>query len=183
MDFEIKKLYHFVTKIEMRDKICEFANHMRIDFSKSMRLIIDTMMPFLDNYILFEEESGDFGYSEFGAETDVRFYIDPNIYRKLKNTHGAMHTFSVAVIVRKMVEWFFKLIELKSYKWLVENMKRCLKRIINVLSKTGRILKDTENIVHMYGEEQMEEHIIFIFSKNYTLLGVELSKKRLIYQI
>ena len=78
---------------------------------------------------------------------DIRFYIDPNVYRKLKNAHGAMHSFSIAVMVRKMIEWFFKLIELKSYKWLVENMKRCMKRIINVLSKTRRILKDTENMV------------------------------------
>ena len=182
MELELKKLYHFVAKESMKDRIEKFSKYMKLDFSKTMRLIVDTMMPFLDNYVFFEEESSDFGYIEFGAEVDIRFYIDPNVYRKLKNAHGVMHSFSIAVMVRKMIEWFFKLIELKSYKWLVENMKRCMKRIINVLSKTGRILKDTENMIHMFGEEQMEEQISIIFSKNYTVLGVEMTKKRLVFK-
>jgi hypothetical protein len=33
----------------------------------------------------------------------------------------------------------------------------------------------------MYGEEQMQEEVIMIFSKNFALLGVEKVKKRLDY--
>ena len=55
-------------------------------------------------------------------------------------------------------------LELKSYEWLIKNMKRCIKRVINALSKTGRILKNTENIIHMFGEDQMEEQLSLIFS-------------------
>jgi len=180
-NIELKKLYHFVTTQEMLENINKFSDNIKLDRSKTIRLIIDTIIPLSDNYIIFGEESDELGYQEIGADAHIKFCLDPNIYRKLKNVHGVMHSFSIAVIVRKMIEWFFKLIELKSYKWLIENMKRCMKRIINALSKTGRILKNTENMVHMFGVEQLEENISLIFSRNFTLLGVELAKKRLFY--
>jgi|GEM_PF-5640840 len=45
-----------------------------------MRLIIDTMFPLLDYYTIYEHESSEFGYNQFNAEVDIRFYIDLNIY-------------------------------------------------------------------------------------------------------
>ena len=110
MEKELKKLYHFVATEDMLDNINKFSSNINLDRSKTIRLIIDSMMPLLDNYIFFGEESGDLGYNEFNADIDIRFYIDPNVYRKLKNVHGVMHSFSVAVLVRKIIEWFFKLI-------------------------------------------------------------------------
>jgi|GEM_PF-581988 len=176
------KIYHFVAKEEMYHKINKFSSQIKLNLSKTMRLIIDTMMPLLDYYTLYEPESEEFDYNEFGAEVDIRFYIDPNIYRKLKNTHGAMHTFSVAALVRKMIELFFILVEAKGFNWLINTMKCGIKKIINLLYKTRKLLKNTENMVHMFGKEQMEEHIAMIFSKNFTLLGVELIKKRILFQ-
>ena len=64
----------------MKNKISGFAEYMKLDFSKTMRLIIETMMPMLDNFKIFKEESGDFDYMEIKAEVDIRFYIDPNVY-------------------------------------------------------------------------------------------------------
>ena len=52
---ELKKLYHFVAKEEMRNKITEFADLQKLDFSKTMRLIVETMIPLLDYYVIFEE--------------------------------------------------------------------------------------------------------------------------------
>ena len=57
------------------------------------------------------------------------------------------------------------------------------KKIINLLCKTKRLLKNTENMVHMYGEMLMEEHITMIFSKNYTLLGVEIPQESILSAI
>jgi len=178
----LSKVYHFVTKEESHNKISEFSSQVQLNFSKTMRLIIDTMMPLLDYYTIFEQESCEFGYNEFGAEVDIRFYIDPNIYRKLKNAHGIMHAFSVATLVRKMIELFFILVEAKGLDWVINAMRCGIKKIINILNKTKRLLKNTENMVHMYGKELMEEHIVMIFSKNYTLLGVELAKKLILFQ-
>jgi len=184
MDKELQatKVYHFVSKEEMLNKINEFSINLNLDRSKSIRLIIDTMMPLVDNYIIFEQESGEFGYNEFGAEVDIRFYIDPNIYRKLRNVHGTMHSFSIAVLIRKMIELFFFFIEAKSFTWLINTMNSSMKKILRIFYKTGRLLKNTENIVHMFGEEQVEEHISLIFSNNYTLLGVIKAKKQLFYK-
>jgi len=80
MDRSLSKIYHFVTKEEMFKKISDFTIQQRLNFSKSMRLIIETMMPLLDYYIIFEQESSEFSYNEFGAEVDIRFYIDPIVY-------------------------------------------------------------------------------------------------------
>jgi hypothetical protein len=182
MDIEITKLYHFVAKEEMKNKIMNFSNEMNLDRSKSIRLIIDTMLPLLDYYTVFEEESGEFGYNEIDAEVDIRFYINPNIYRKLKNAHGVMHTFSIAVLVRKMIELFFIIIEVKSFEWLQDRMKNGIKKIIKILSNIGGFQKNTGNMIHMYGEEVMEGHIVMLFSKNYTLLKVDLAKKYLFYK-
>jgi len=181
MNTDLKKLYHFVCTESMMNKIIYFSKYMKLDKSKALRLIIDTMMPLLDNYLVFEQESQDFGYNEFGSEVDIRFYIDPNVYRKIKNAHGVMHTFSVAVLVRKMIEMFFFFIEYKSFEWLKKMMNCCIKRIIKILTKFGSFFKDTKNMVHMFGEEQMLEETIMTFSKNFTLLGIKRVKKRLVY--
>ena len=92
----LSKVYHFVTKEESHNKISKFSS---------------------------QQESCEFGYNEFGAEVDIRFYIDPNIYRKLKNAHGIMHTFSVATLVRKMIELFFILVEAKGLDWVINAMR------------------------------------------------------------
>jgi len=90
-----------------------------------------------------------------------------------------MHSFSIAVVIRKMIELFFYFIEVKSLEWLQNLMSCCKNKIIRLFARTRRFMKDTENIVHMYGEELMDETISMIFSRNYTLLGVVLSKNRL----
>jgi len=182
MDIKLTKLYHFVSKREMYDKIEKISNHLKLNFSKTMGLIIEAMVPLLDYYIIFEQESDEFGYREFGAEVDVRFYINPNVYRKLKNAHGVMHTFSIASLLRKLIEIFFILIEIKSIDWLISSMKCGIKKILNVLYKRKYLYKNTENMVHMFEKEQMEEYISFIFSKNYTLLGAEIIKNRIMFQ-
>jgi len=180
MSVTLSKLYHFVAKEEMFNRISELSNQQELNFSKTMRLIVNTMMPLLDYYVIFENESTEFGYNKFGAEVDVRFYIEPDIYRKLKNAHGAMHTFSVSVLIRKMIELFFIIVDAKGLDWLINAMKYGIKKIINILNKNRRFFKNTENVVHMYGEDLMEVHIAMIFSKNYTLIGVEKAKKSLL---
>jgi len=182
MDSHSTKVYHFVAKQEMFNKLNKFSNQINHNFSKVIRLIINTMMPLLDYYTIFEQESGDFGYNNFDAEVDIRFYIDLNTYRKLKNTHGVMQTFSIAVLVRKIIELFFILLEAKGLKWIMNTMKCGIKTIINILCKNRRLMKNAENMIHMFGEEQMFEHICLIFSKNYTLLGVEYFKKRILFR-
>ena len=77
MDIELKKLYHFVATEDMLENITKFSSNMNLDRSKTIRLILDTMMPLLDNYIFFGEESSDLGYNEINADVDIRFYIDP----------------------------------------------------------------------------------------------------------
>jgi len=173
MDTSLSKVYHFVTKEDILNKIENFSNQIALNFSKTMRLIISTTMPLLDYYTIFEQESSEFGYNKFGAEVDVRFYLDPNVYRKLKNTHGVMHTFSVAVLVRKMIELFFILVEAKGLDWVIKSMKSGIKKIINILVKTRCLYKNTENMVHMYGEMLMEEHITMIFSKNASFTNIK----------
>jgi len=177
----LSKTYHFVAKQKMFNKIVNFSIKQQLNISKTMKLIIDTMLPLLDYYIIFENESSEFCYNKFGAEVDMKFYIDTNIYRKLKNMHGVMHTFSVAVLVRKMIELFFILVDAKGLNWLMNAMRSSIKKIINILTKNIRLLKNTEYMVHMYGKDQIEECISMIFSKNYTLLGVKLTNKHLVY--
>ena len=123
-ELELTKVYHFVAKEEMKNKIIKFSDTIKMNMSKTVRFITETMMPLVDNYTIFEEESSHFGYSEFGSEVDIKFGINPNVYRKLRNVHGAMHSFSIAVLVRKMIELFFKLIEFKSLEWL-QNLMNC----------------------------------------------------------
>jgi len=176
------KLYHFVAREEMYNNICNFSVDVKLNFSKTMRLIINTMTPLLDYYLFFENESGDFGYNNIEAEVDIRFYIDPKVYRKLRNTHGVMHTFSVAVLVRKMIELFFILLEAKGLNWIINTMKLGIKKIINYFTKNGRFLKNTDKMIHMFDKDDINEYISFVFSKNYTLLGIELEKKRILYQ-
>ena len=147
MEVELKKLYHFVAKEEMKKNVLKFSKEIKLNFSKTMRLIIDIMLPLVDNYTIYEEESGEFGYNEFGSEVDIRFYIDPNVYRKLKNAHGVMQTFSVAVMVRKIIELFFYFIEAKSLEWLKKFMNCWKNKIYRTLSKTRRFMKNTEKMV------------------------------------
>jgi len=179
MKISLSKVYHFLAKEKMFNKINNFSSKMKFNRSKTIRLIIETMMPLLDYYIIFEQESGEFGYNEFGAEVDVKFYIDSNIYRKLRNAHGTMHTFSIAALVRKMVELFFILVESKGLEWVINKMKYSIKKMISIICKSRRLYKNPKKMVHMYGKDLIKEHISLTFSENYTLLGIEYTKKHL----
>jgi len=178
MNISLLKLYHFVAKEKMYNRIHNFSLKLKQNFSKTMRLIIDTMMPILDYYIIFEHESSEFAYNQFQAEVNISFYIDPNVYRKLKNTHGTMHTYSIAVLLRKMIDIFFILLDAKDLDWIMNAMRNGIKKIINILNKNKKLFKNQKNILHMFEKDQIEEQISLIFSKNYALLGVEYIKKR-----
>jgi len=61
-----------------------------------------------------------------------------------------MHTFSVAVLIRKMIELFFILLEAKGLNWIIRTMKSGIKKIISILFKNRRLMKITENMVPHY---------------------------------
>ena len=68
------------------------------------------------------------------------------------------------ILIRKMIELFFYFLEAKSLEWLQNMMSSLTKKMKRILTRTSRLMKDTENMVHMFGEEQMVEQISYMFS-------------------
>lgn len=170
----MRKKYHLIINKEMKEKIYNFAIDNEMTLSGSVEFIFNKMEPVLDSYVYFEENNGDFGYEEVNGEIDFKFTMDKTFYNKLKNIHGIMFTFSIAVLVRRMISVFFEYLDFYGLSRLDKFLSKC-KRVI--LKNIHLKQKWDKKKVHMYTGVMEKEYICMKFSSNYNLLGFKLLYK------
>jgi hypothetical protein len=95
----MKISYHFISNNEMHKKLVKFNKNNNLSMSKTLTLIINNLIPIIDIYTYFANESNEFNYKIIDANIDIRFKIEKKLYRKLKNVHGVMQSYSIVPII------------------------------------------------------------------------------------
>ncbi len=99
--------FNFMIGKELNDKIEKYCKEKKISRNKCLVIIFTIMIPLLKKEHFTGEERGN-KYQVFTAFKRIHLYIDEKIYRELKLVHSNLNFFSIAAIVRFLIEEFFK---------------------------------------------------------------------------
>lgn len=138
------KDFHFTANSIMKNKILQFGKKYNYNISQTIRSVVKTVSFYLDRKHYFEEEDRNV-YSKVYADCEVHLYISEEEYRKIKIIHANMNFYSMAKLVRWMIELFFDVADRlgnKVYQYF--NMERT--DFLKKLENSRRIVKQSSRI-------------------------------------
>lgn len=144
-------ILHFKLNEKNRLKLVKIAKQYKKSLSATMVMIVEHLMPFIEkNHISFQDKKS--RYKLITNNHEKRYsmlaYLPEEYYIKLKHMHHDLNVFSIAQIMRKIIEYFLKSIE----KYGCERLKDMIKKIINKWEeKKGLYLnQDKEFTIQMF---------------------------------
>jgi predicted DNA-binding protein len=147
----MKKEFHFIMNENLFEKLEKFADNLKKSLSSTVVEIFENMIPYLEKKeISFKEKSGKYGsLGDPDAErTHVHVYLTKDLHRKLKLIHQELDYYSMAQILREIIEKYLnecfksgiakyriKLVRIKN-NWNVKKLRmiKMKKRIVRHLS-------------------------------------------------
>jgi hypothetical protein len=126
----MKKEFHFIMKESSLTKLEELAKSLKKSVSSTIVEIFENMKPYLEKKELaFKEESGKYG--NIGnldeTRTHVHVYFPKDLHRKLKQVHQDLDYFSMAQILREIIEKYLKdcfKTGVARFKWKLARMNK-----------------------------------------------------------
>jgi len=102
---------HFVLGRKLYNELIGLSKVYKKSISKTMVLILDTLDAFLEKNNLMAKEK-DSRYliidKDDNARYDIHCYISESQYRKLRFAYYSLNFYSIAQIVRKLIEYFVR---------------------------------------------------------------------------
>jgi len=161
--------YHFVVTCEMKTRISDFAVSMDLSLSSTVIFILRKIQPVIDRYHYIspeKREDGEYRFINSGA--DLHVFMENGLYRKIKLIHSTMNFFSMAIIVRWMIDLFFELID-KYGKKKFYLLIRKFNGINDVRFYEGREWEKAEYSKHMSHIKPIIDLYSLTFSTDYRL--------------
>jgi hypothetical protein len=106
-------------------------------------------------------------YPNVNADCDLHIYMEKTNYRFIKQTHGNLNYYSMAVLVREMIDLFIKGVHkygLSEYVKIIQDCKITKKQFSKKIC-----LPQLSPII------PIEPYYRLLFSKKHELIGVELN--------
>jgi len=138
------KDFHFAANSFIKKKIQQFGKKYNYNISQTIRSAIKTVSFYLDRKHYYEEEDRN-KYSRVYADCDIHLYISEEEYRKIKIIHANMNFYSMAKLVRWMIDLFLDIADRlgnKVYQYF--NMERA--DFLEKLKCSGKIVKQLSYI-------------------------------------
>ncbi len=126
--------FNFMIGKELQDKIEDYCKIKNISQNKCLTIILNMMLPLLKKEHLTSEERGN-KYQVFTAVKRIHLYLDEKLYRELKLIHSNLDFFSMASIVRFLMEEFFE--RVKNSDGDEKAVEREMREILGEFNKAG----------------------------------------------
>ncbi len=126
--------FNFMIGKELQDKIKNYCETKNISRNRCLTIIFAMMIHLLKKEHFTGEERGN-KYQVFTAVKKIHLYLDEKLYRELKLMHSNLDFFSMASIVRFLIEEFFK--RVKNNNGDEKVVEREMKEIWAEFNKTG----------------------------------------------
>jgi hypothetical protein len=105
----MKHEFHFLLNEEQYHKLLKLSKSLNKNLSTTVVVIFDNLNSFVEKNHLTAKEKGS-KYSPLSNPKEKRFhihcYLPEHLYRRLKLLHHDLNTYSLAQIIRKMIEYF-----------------------------------------------------------------------------
>jgi len=107
----MSKLFHFVINSDMHKKIVNYSKLQGKTMSKIIEEIIEKTIAIVRFRHYFDEEEKN-EYPKINWSKRIVVKLKKNDYRELKLVHANLNVFSMAKIVRFMIDYFFHVMEI-----------------------------------------------------------------------
>ncbi|HOL57564.1 MAG TPA: hypothetical protein PK351_09545 [Spirochaetota bacterium] len=162
--------FDFVINKDLFEKIKSLKEKTNIGLSKLIREIIIFMIPFLRKKHLFEKRR-EKDYKIINATHKIRVYLPKEVYNELKMVHDQINSFSIATLVRELLETYFSGIENYGEKNFINIVSKLKKIIEGLKEKKTRLVKSGATDIPFPLEE--EDYFWLKFKSNFTLKEIK----------
>ena len=102
--------FNFVIGQELHDKIKDYSDKKNITYNNVIIIIFNIMIPLLKKEHFTGEERNN-KYQRITAVKRIHLYLDEKLHREIKLIHSNLDFFSMAILVRFLIEEFFRRLE------------------------------------------------------------------------
>jgi len=167
--------YDFVINKSLLEKIKNLAKKRSLSLSFLMREIFKKIIPILEKKHL-KEKRREKEYPIVCATNRVRVYLSKKLYNQLKLIHSHLNTFSMAVLVREILEEYFTGIEAFGEKEFEDKIER-LKRKLNELRERKAVVvkKDKGKVMppDIRCHTHPDQYFLLTFDSKFRLLEIK----------
>ena len=135
------KEFDFVLNQSLFDKIKNLKDKENKDLSAIVREIILLMIPVLRKKHLSEKRR-DKDYKFINATEKIRVFLPEEIYNELKLVHDQLNSFSIATLIRELIELYFSGTEIYGEEKFTKMIQRLKKAIDDLKARKSLIVKD-----------------------------------------
>ncbi len=180
------KEFHFVVNLKMHTKIKNYCENKKISLNQGIKHIVTTMIPFIRNRHFFEKEDN-CKYRRIKAAKNIHLYIDDNLYRELKLIHSNLNYYSIAILVRDMIENFFSCFDMnQNDEDVVNEMNKMKDEMKSKSEATGyeivKINKDEgDKGIGQLSFSPSQKFIAIDYTEGFSIFSLKLIKQALIF--
>ncbi len=130
MDKNIKPAihnFHFVLNSKLKNKVARLSVKLKKNLSQTGLYILKITICILKKFHYTIEEVSEISrYPVVNWDVDMNIHIEEIMFREIKHVAGTMHAFSLSIIVRRLLEFYFYYLELSNGK--TERVEKIFKR-------------------------------------------------------
>ena len=134
------KEFDFVLNQNLFEKINNLKDKKDKDLSTLIREIIIFMLPILKRKHLFEKRRNK-DYKFINATYRIRIYIPEEVYNELKLVHDHINSFSIAILIRELLEIYFAGIEVEGEEEFAKRIEEWQKEIESLRANKAVVVK------------------------------------------
>ncbi len=126
--------FHLVLNDELKKKIIDLAEQLNFNISKTVIYILEKTLCILKKYHYQYEEIIEISkYQKLNWDVDLHICLDKDFYRKIKHLSDTVFAFSIAIIIRKLLKYYFYLLDISKNN--VKRVEKILKRFYLIYVK------------------------------------------------
>ncbi|HPP04183.1 MAG TPA: hypothetical protein PK351_05100 [Spirochaetota bacterium] len=157
--------FEFVVNKDLYEKIKNLKNQKNKSISAIVRDILLKMAFFLTKKHI-EEPIRKKDYPRINATKKIRTYLPKEIYNQLKMLHHQLNTFSMATLLREIMEVYFKGVEEYGEEEFMEITKKVSEEIEMMRKNKVKVRKVGQDIPH--SDSKLYSYLMY-FAQNFSL--------------
>jgi hypothetical protein len=136
----MKHEFHFILNQKHYFNLLDLSKSLNKNISKTLVFILENLNPFIEKNHLASIEKGS-KYQTLALPEEKRFhihcYLNENLYRRLKHLHHDLNTYSLAQIMRRLIDSFL----LGCFKYGIKDFRERLLKIKKIWEKKKNIYR------------------------------------------
>ncbi len=167
--------YDFVLNKTLLEKIKNLAKKRSISLSFLMREIFKKIIPILEKKHL-KEKRREKEYPIVCATDRVRVYLPKKLYNQLKLIHSHLNTFSMAVLVREILEEYFLGVETFGEEHFEDKIERLKNKLEELKERKAVVVKKERGKIvssDIPRPPHPDQYFLLTFDSKFRLLEIK----------